>query len=121
MRTTLHNAIRDRLLTFADERALPLTVADVTALAEAVHDTVLATMRAESPVELTNQQIAVLSGLAGGETPTETARRMCISSSTVKTHRKGAYKRLGAKTGSQAIALAMAYGLLPGRRIEGTA
>ncbi|MGW1182998.1 LuxR C-terminal-related transcriptional regulator [Streptomyces drozdowiczii] len=116
MRAKLHDAIRDRLLSFADERVLPLTVADVTALAETVHEAVLDTMRAESPVELTNQQIGVLTGLAGGETPTETARRMCISSSTVKTHRKGAYKRLGAKTGCQAIALAMTYGLLPGRR-----
>ncbi|MFJ2701848.1 response regulator transcription factor [Streptomyces sp. NPDC087428] len=121
MRTQLHDAIRTQILTFADERELPLTVADVTALAESVHGAVLDAKRAQSPVQLTAQQISVLDGLARGDTPTDTARRMCISSNTVRTHRQAAYRRLKARSAGQAIALAITYGVLPGRRIGGTA
>lgn len=129
MTNRLQNAIRIRLLAIAEERDLPITVADVAALADAVHGAALDAMRPESPVTLTNQQVSVLAGLARGDAPTDTARRMCISSNTVRTHRQAAYKRLGARTAGQAIALAMSYGLirpaaphsLPGQRSGRTA
>lgn len=112
MTAPLRNAIRSELLHVAEERDLAITVADVTALAEAVLGAALDATYPASPVQLTNQQTSVLVGLAHGESPEDTARRLCVSSSTVRTHRRAAYKRLGARTAGQAIALAMTYGLL---------
>lgn len=112
MTNRLQKTIRIQLLALAEERDLPITVADVAALANAVHSAVLDTLHPESPVTLTGQQVSVLTGLARGDAPADTARRMCISSNTVRTHRQAAYKRLGARTAGQAVALAMSYGLI---------
>lgn len=61
---------------------------------------------------LTQQQREVLIGAARGETAADTGRRLGRSEDTIKSHRAIAYKRLGANGATQAVALAMAAGLI---------
>lgn len=112
----LQAAISARLLAVAEERNLPITIADVSALTDAAVGAALATPTPDGSITLSNQQTGVLVALAMGETTDETARRMCLSAYTVKTHRRKAYRKLGATTGAQAVATAMSLGLLrPGQ------
>lgn len=108
----LQTAIHTQLLAVAEERDLPITTADVAALTEAALGAALAVPRPDAPVQLTNQQLGVLIGLALGDSTEDTARHLCLSAFTVKTHRRLAYRKLGARSGSEAIAIAMSYGLL---------
>ncbi|MGW1813317.1 response regulator transcription factor [Streptomyces sp. NPDC002125] len=108
----LQTAIRTQLLAVAEERDLAITTTDVAALAEAALTAVLSTPRPASPVQLTNQQLGVLIGLARGDAERDTARRMCISPFTVKSHRQSLYKALGVTSAGAAVATAMSYGLL---------
>ncbi|MFD7860942.1 response regulator transcription factor [Streptomyces sp. NPDC059783] len=105
-------AIRTQLLAVAEERDLPITTADVAAITNAVLVTAFGVSAQTAPVTLTNQQTGVLVGMALGETAPDTARRMCVSLYTVRTHRRLLYKRLGARTGAQAVAIAISLGLL---------
>lgn len=104
----MHAAIAARLLAVAEERDLQITVADVAALADAV----LVMPQPDPAITLTNQQTGALIGLAVGDPLETTARRMCLSQHTVKSHRTGAYRVLGARTAAQAVAIAMSLGLL---------
>lgn len=114
----LQSAIRARLLAVAEERDLEITLADVNALAEAAAVAALSTPLPEAPIELSNQLNGVLAGIALGDTEEATARRMCLSPSTVKTHRRRLYRVLGARSAANAVAIAMSLGLLrPGRRV----
>lgn len=110
------DAVRDRLLAIAEERDLAVTVTDIEVLAEAAVTVVVSRLIVGppdgSPVTLTNQQAGVLVGLALGDTVQATARRMCIAPFTVKSHRRAAYHALGAKSGSEAVAIAMSLGLI---------
>ncbi|WP_406420865.1 response regulator transcription factor [Streptomyces sp. NBC_00842] len=108
----LQSAIRARLLAVADERDIKITVADVEALTEAALVAALSAPVPEAPIKLTNQQLGVLIGIARGDTERATARRMCLTESTVKTHRRRLYSVLGAGTAAEAVAIAMSYGLL---------
>lgn len=69
---------------------------------------------------LTRQQLAVLVGVANGESIKETAARLWLSCGTVRCHRAGAYRRLGARNGAgHAVALAMAAGLIRPEQVRG--
>lgn len=99
----------------ADARDLSLTVADVQDLAIAATRALASTdgVPAGTSVKLTNQRSAVLRGLACGSTAGEIARQLCISTSTVRTHRRLLYRQLGVHTSAQAVAVGMRMGLLP--------
>lgn len=57
---------------------------------------------------------AAVAAAAAGETPEDTARRLCLSHSAVKTNRQRAVARLKARSMTHAVALALAHGwLLP--------
>ncbi|MFJ8863653.1 response regulator transcription factor [Streptomyces sp. NPDC102451] len=108
----LQTAIHTQLLAVAEERDLPITTADVAVLTEAALGAAFAVPVPDAPVQLTNQQLGVLIGLALGDSVKATARRMCITPGTVKTHLRRLYRVLGVHTGAQAVAVAMSYGLL---------
>jgi DNA-binding CsgD family transcriptional regulator len=65
---------------------------------------------------LTARERDVLAGAADGETAEQTGARLYLSSETVKSYRKRAIAKLGAKNGTHAVALALRTGLLPLRR-----
>lgn len=106
--------LREHVLAAIDELNLPLTVtqADRLSLRITARATTGAITTKITAVELTNQQHAVLRALAAGESTEATGRRLTISENTVKTHRRALYSRLGAHTSAQAVAVAIAQGLL---------
>ncbi len=55
----------------------------------------------------------ILSLLAEGETDSQIAARLSLSPATVQTHVRNAKAKLGARTRAQAVALALARGLIP--------
>lgn len=55
---------------------------------------------------LTARELDVLTGLADGMTYTEIAEKLDLSLSTIRTHIQKIYRKLDAKTGSEAVALA---------------
>ncbi|MFG2671397.1 response regulator transcription factor [Streptomyces sp. NPDC048445] len=112
MTNLLETSIRTQLLIAAETRDLDITTGDIVALTNAALTAAAAPALPGKPVTLTNQQTGVLVGLALGDPVTETARRMCLSVHTVKTHRRTLYKTLGAHTGAQAVSIAMSLGLL---------
>jgi len=61
---------------------------------------------------LTGRQRAVLLGAAWGEVARETAAREGVTPSTAQQHRDAAMSKLKARTTTQAVALAMAHGLI---------
>jgi DNA-binding CsgD family transcriptional regulator len=62
---------------------------------------------------LNDREAEILAGAAEGETAIETARRLYLSSETVKSYRKRIIAKLGARNGTHAVALALRAGLLP--------
>ncbi len=67
----------------------------------------------QGPVpELTARQREVLGLIAAGLSTSETARRLSLSTETVRNHLRAAYKELGAHTRVEAIAAAQRLGLL---------
>jgi DNA-binding NarL/FixJ family response regulator len=54
-----------------------------------------------------------LHALACGENAPQTAARLGLSVDTVKTRRKDLYRRLGAESGAQAVAIGSRMGLIP--------
>jgi len=56
--------------------------------------------------------LAVVAAAAVGEAPEDTARRLCLSYESVKTNRQRAVSRLGARSMTHAVALALAHGWL---------
>lgn len=63
--------------------------------------------------ELTPRLVAVLTGAARGETIPQTAARLHLSPKTVDVQRRAAAARLGAVNTTNAVAIAVARGLLP--------
>ena len=61
---------------------------------------------------LTYRERDVLSGLADGETAKETARRLHLSSETVRAYRKRVIAKLGARNGPHAVAEAFKRGII---------
>lgn len=112
MTHSLHTAIQARLLAVAEARNLTITVADVTALTTAAVTAAYVGGGRIAPVTLTDSQIGAMAALACGESTEQTAARMFLTASTVKTHRRLAYRKLGAHTAGHAVAVAISYGLL---------
>jgi DNA-binding NarL/FixJ family response regulator len=107
--------LRQHILNVADDLDLPLTVPQAERLADHV---AVRLSRGKTPqMVLSDQLQAVLVGLASGETAETTARWMCRSTETVKTHRARLYKVLGARTGAHAVAIATDLGLLHTKQI----
>lgn len=67
---------------------------------------------------LSPRQWDALQGLAFGETDAETAVRLHIGESTLRTHRIHLRKKLGVKTSAQAAALGASKGWLVGDPVE---
>jgi LuxR family quorum sensing-dependent transcriptional regulator len=63
-------------------------------------------------VTLTHRQRECLQAVAGGMTMLEAARSLWLSEETVKWHLKDARRRLDARTTTQAVARAVAAGLI---------
>ena len=63
--------------------------------------------------ELTDREQAVLDGLAGGLSAAAIADALFVSLSTVKSHRTSLYRKLGAHSRRDAVAIAREFGLLP--------
>lgn len=64
-------------------------------------------------VSLTPRQLEVLALIAQGATDNEIAVQLVISSQTVSVHVRAIRRALGARSRSQAVALAIQQGLLP--------
>jgi DNA-binding CsgD family transcriptional regulator len=67
---------------------------------------------------LTRREGQVLQEIARGLTAAQIARRLHLSQRTVHTHKYNAYRKLGASNGSEAVTLAVRFGVL---RIKGVA
>ena len=61
---------------------------------------------------LTDRETEVLSGQAEGETAAETGARLYLSLETVKSYRKRAIAKLGARNGTHAVTIAMRSGVI---------
>lgn len=62
--------------------------------------------------QLTDREVEVLAGQAEGETAAETGARLYLSLETVKSYRKRAIAKLGARNGTHAVTLAIRSGLI---------
>lgn len=102
--------LRRHILTAADALHLPLTLRQVDQLANRI---AASAARGTTPtLHITQQQHAILVGLACGEEVEETGRRLALSTDTVKSHRRRLYKALGARNGPHAVTIALSAGLL---------
>jgi DNA-binding NarL/FixJ family response regulator len=63
--------------------------------------------------DLTTRELEILTAAARGLSVIETGRDLFLSPNTVKTYRRTALRRLGARNVREAVALAHATGLLP--------
>lgn len=61
---------------------------------------------------LTSREMEVLAGQAEGETAAETGQRLYLSLETVKSYRKRAIAKLGARNGTHAVTIAMRSGVI---------
>lgn len=66
---------------------------------------------------LSPQERAIIAAAAAGESPQETARRLCLAYDTVKSHRQRALSRLEARSVPHAVALAVAAGWVSARQV----
>lgn len=75
---------------------------------------------AVEPVSLTPRQLEILSLVAQGATDNEIALRLVISAQTVSVHVRAIRQAFGARSRSQAVALALQQGVLPAEPTEVT-
>ena len=68
--------------------------------------------KAEGLSDLTRQEISVLQHLSDGFTYQETANRMGVSISTVRTHIQKLYRKLNSNSGPEAVAKAKSIGII---------
>jgi DNA-binding NarL/FixJ family response regulator len=61
---------------------------------------------------LTNREVEILAGIAGGASPRELASKLFVSESTVKSHLRTIYRKIGVGDRSQAVAHAIRKGLV---------
>lgn len=114
----IRRVIREALMAHADERELPLTISDIDGLSRAAArgmDSPEVTVPAVA-TELTPMRREVLFGIAIGETAKETGRRLCLTESTIKTHRRLMFTQLRVTTAGQAVAVGIELGLITTRR-----
>lgn len=67
---------------------------------------------------LTQQMLAIIAAAAAGEAAEDTARRLCLSYDTVKSHRQRAVLRLHAHNIPHAVAICAAAGWVTPHQIE---
>jgi ATP/maltotriose-dependent transcriptional regulator MalT len=65
-----------------------------------------------SVIKLSNQERAVLKGLARGQRAGDVAGELFLAVSTVKTHQRHLYRKLGVNSREQALTVAAGLGLL---------
>ncbi|MGW8326537.1 LuxR C-terminal-related transcriptional regulator [Streptomyces sp. NPDC055897] len=112
--TGLRRHVRAVLLEQADKRDLSLTSRNVDDLADDIVDSMEA-RQVTVPATggpITHMQREVLHGIAIGETSAETARRLCLSEDTVKSHKRNLYGRLVVDTAAEAVAKGIGLGLI---------
>lgn len=63
-------------------------------------------------VDLTPREVEVLQFVADGKTAEETGKALFLAGETVKSYRKRVIAKLGARNGSEAVAIAMRRGLI---------
>jgi DNA-binding NarL/FixJ family response regulator len=69
---------------------------------------------------ITGRRLQVVQLAAHGYTNTEIAHRMYLSPETIKTHLQTAYRQLGARDRTHAVALAIRAGLINPHTIQPT-
>lgn len=72
-----------------------------------------------SACPLTTGQLSVLAAAAAGESPEDTARRLVVTYDTVRSQRQRAVHRLGARSVTHAVALAVAAGWITREQVTG--
>ena len=70
-------------------------------------------LKRQSPLDLTDRELEVLTAAAHGERIKEIARRLGITERTVKAHLTNIYNKLGVDSRAAAVAVAARRGLLP--------
>jgi LuxR family transcriptional regulator, maltose regulon positive regulatory protein len=81
-------------------------------LKQATHALVPAYRRADQDTKLTEREVEVLNLLAAGATERETAAKLYLSYSTIHSHTKSIYLKLGCSARDEAVARARELGLL---------
>lgn len=61
---------------------------------------------------LTNREVEILVGIANGSSPRELASKLFVSESTIKSHLRTIYRKIGVRDRSQAVAHAIRKGLV---------
>ncbi|MEU5595717.1 LuxR C-terminal-related transcriptional regulator [Streptomyces sp. NPDC020298] len=107
------SGLRQLIFEAALEMSLNLTTTEIAQLAHLVAEKAAVQRGTQVDTNLPPRQMDVLRALVAGETRQETAARLQLAENTVATHRRLLYKRLGAYTGGQAVAIASRHGLLP--------
>lgn len=111
---SMRQHVRTVLMEQADKRELPLTAKNVNDLADDIVSS-MAACNVTVPTmagPITHMQREVLHGIALGETSGETARRLCLSEHTVKSHKVHLYTRLGVSTSGAAVVAGVRFGLI---------
>jgi len=65
------------------------------------------------PHSVTERELHILAALAEGLSDKETATKLFLSESTVKSHLRAIYRKLGVRNRAQALAVSISNGLLP--------
>jgi LuxR family maltose regulon positive regulatory protein len=81
-------------------------------LIQATHALVPAYRRADQDTKLTEREMEVLDLLAAGATERDAAQRLFVSYSTIHSHTKSIYHKLGCSSRDEAVARARMLGLL---------
>jgi len=64
------------------------------------------------PHSLTERELHILAALAEGSSDKQTAVKLFLSESTVKSHLRAIYRKLGVRNRAQALAVAITNGLM---------
>jgi LuxR family maltose regulon positive regulatory protein len=99
--------VREALASFADAGRLPRLAARLEKALAAARDAAPSLVERPSPSEL-----AVLRLLSSELTQRQIGQHLYLSLNTVKTHTRGIYRKLGARSREDAVARAVALGLL---------
>jgi DNA-binding CsgD family transcriptional regulator len=71
--------------------------------------------------KLTERELQVLEGMAGGSSNAEIARALFVTEETAKTHARSLYRKLGARDRAHAVAIGFRQSLLVADRSDETA
>ncbi|MGW5175847.1 response regulator transcription factor [Streptomyces sp. NPDC004082] len=102
--------LRDHILTAAEKYDFPLSIRQAETLTN--HLALHVNRGPAAAPHLSDALFGALLGLASGEDAKATGRRLGRSENTIKTHRRKLYALLGARSGAQAVLIAIERGLL---------